>query len=167
MNLSQFERFFKEMDTYSLNEYQLVLLQLCLTKTVILEGFNFNITWKSLNNRNMGWGWGVGWGGGLGVTTAALYHTYTLQTRKHWVGWGVGWGWGWGWGGVGGWGGGWGGGYHWNQIVRLSVYPSVCLMEVALSPHIIMLFMLQLAISIIIFCDGLIDDVRWTLEMNK
>ena len=53
MNLSQFERFFKEMDTYSLNEYQLVLLQLCLTKTVILEGFNFNITWKSLNNRNM------------------------------------------------------------------------------------------------------------------
>ena len=40
-------------------------------------------------------------------------------------------------------------------------------MEVVLSPHIIMLFVLQLAISIIIFCDGLIDDVRWTLEINK
>ena len=40
-------------------------------------------------------------------------------------------------------------------------------MEVALSPHIIMLFVLQLAIEMIIFCDGLIDDVRLTLEINK
>ena len=31
-------------------------------------------------------------------------------------------------------------------------------MEVALSPHIIMLFVLQLAISKIYFCDGLIDE---------
>ena len=53
MNLSQFEPFFKEMDTYSLNGYQLVLLQLYLINTIMLEGFNLNIIWKSLKNINM------------------------------------------------------------------------------------------------------------------
>ena len=41
------------MDTYSLNGYQLVLLQLYLINTVMLEGFNLNIIWKSLKNTNM------------------------------------------------------------------------------------------------------------------
>ena len=43
MNLSQFEPFFNEMDTYSLNGYQMVLLQLYLINTVMLQGFNLNI----------------------------------------------------------------------------------------------------------------------------
>ena len=41
------------MDTYSQNGYQLWLLQLYLIKTVMLEGFNLNIIWKSLKNINM------------------------------------------------------------------------------------------------------------------
>ena len=53
MNLSQFEPFFKEMDKYSLIGYQLVLLQLYLINTVMLEGFDLNIIWKSLKNTNM------------------------------------------------------------------------------------------------------------------
>ena len=53
MNLSEFELFFKEMDTYSLNGYQLVLLQLYSINTVMLEGFNFNIIWNLLKNTNM------------------------------------------------------------------------------------------------------------------
>ena len=52
MNLSQFEHFFKEMDTYSSNGYQLVLLQLYLISTVMLEGLNLNIIWKSSKNTN-------------------------------------------------------------------------------------------------------------------
>ena len=46
-NLSQFEHFFKEMDTYSSNGYQLVLQQLYLIITVMLDGLNLNIIWKS------------------------------------------------------------------------------------------------------------------------
>ena len=53
MNLSQFEHFFKEMDTYSSNGYQLVLLQLYLIGTVMLEGLHLNIIWKSSKNTNM------------------------------------------------------------------------------------------------------------------
>ena len=56
MNLSQFEPFLKEMDSYSLNGYQLVLLQLYLINTAMLEqleGFNLNRIWKSLKNTNM------------------------------------------------------------------------------------------------------------------
>ena len=53
VKLSQFELFIKEMDTYSLNGYQLVLLLLYLINTVMLEGFNLNIIWKSLKNTNM------------------------------------------------------------------------------------------------------------------
>ena len=45
--------FFKEMNTYSLNGYQLVLLQLYLINTIMLEDFNLNIIWKSLKNTNM------------------------------------------------------------------------------------------------------------------
>ena len=41
------------MDTYSLNGYQLVLLQLYSTNTVMLEGFNLNTIWNSLKNTNM------------------------------------------------------------------------------------------------------------------
>ena len=40
------------MDTYSLNGSQLVLLQLYLINTVMLEGFNLNMIWKSLKNTN-------------------------------------------------------------------------------------------------------------------
>ena len=43
----------KEIDTYSLNGYQLVLLHLYLINTIMLEGFNLNIIWKSLKNTNM------------------------------------------------------------------------------------------------------------------
>ena len=43
MNFSQFENFFNEMDTYSSNGYQMVLLQLYLISTVMLEGLNLNI----------------------------------------------------------------------------------------------------------------------------
>ena len=43
MNLSQFELFFKEMDKYSLNGYQLVLPQLYSINTVKLESFNLNM----------------------------------------------------------------------------------------------------------------------------
>ena len=53
MNLSQFEPFFKEMDTHNLNGYQMVLLQLYLINTIMLEGFNLNIIWKSLKNTDM------------------------------------------------------------------------------------------------------------------
>ena len=53
MDLSQFELFFKEMDTYSLHGYQLVLLQLYSINTVMLEGFNLNIIWNSLKNTNI------------------------------------------------------------------------------------------------------------------
>ena len=53
MNLSQFELFFKEMDTYSLHGYQLVLLQLYPIDTVMLEGCNLNIVWNLLKNTNM------------------------------------------------------------------------------------------------------------------
>ena len=41
------------MDTYNLIGYQLVLLQLYLINTVMLEGFNFNVIWKSLKKSNM------------------------------------------------------------------------------------------------------------------
>ena len=41
------------MDTYSLNGSQLVLLQLFLINTVMLEGFNLNMIWKSLKNTNI------------------------------------------------------------------------------------------------------------------
>ena len=53
MNLSQFELFFKEMDKYSLNGYQLVLPQLYSINTVKLESFNLNMIWNSLKNTNM------------------------------------------------------------------------------------------------------------------
>ena len=53
MNFSQFEHFFNEMDTYSSNGYQLVLLQLCSISTVMLEGLNLNMIWKSSKNTNM------------------------------------------------------------------------------------------------------------------
>ena len=43
--------FVKEMDTYSLNVYQLVLIQ--LYSFSLLEGFNLNIIWSSLKNTNM------------------------------------------------------------------------------------------------------------------
>ena len=52
MNLSQFELFLKEMDTYSSNGYQLLLLQLYLINAVMLEGFNLEIIRKSLKNTN-------------------------------------------------------------------------------------------------------------------
>ena len=45
--------FFKEMDKYNLNGYQLVLLQLYSIKTVMLEGFHLNMIWNSLKNTNM------------------------------------------------------------------------------------------------------------------
>ena len=45
--------FFNEMDTYSWNGYQLVLLQLYLFSTVMLEGLDLNIIWKSSKNTNM------------------------------------------------------------------------------------------------------------------
>ena len=41
------------MDTYSSNVYQVVLLQLYLINTVMLEGLNLNIIWKSSINTNM------------------------------------------------------------------------------------------------------------------
>ena len=41
------------MDTYSLNGYQLVLLQLYSINTVMLEGFSLNIIWNSLKKTNM------------------------------------------------------------------------------------------------------------------
>ena len=41
------------MDTYSSNGYQLVLLQLYLISTVMLEGLYLNIIWKSSKNTNM------------------------------------------------------------------------------------------------------------------
>ena len=41
------------MDTYSSNGYQLVLLQLYLISTVMLEGIDLNIIWKSSKNTNM------------------------------------------------------------------------------------------------------------------
>ena len=41
------------MDTYSLNGYPLVLLQLYSINTVMSEGFNLNIIWKSLKNANI------------------------------------------------------------------------------------------------------------------
>ena len=53
MNFSQLELFFKEMDTYSLNGYHLVLQQLYLINTVMLRGFNLNRIWKSLKNTNI------------------------------------------------------------------------------------------------------------------
>ena len=53
MNLSLFELFVKEMDTYSLNGYQPVLLQLYSINTAMLEGFNLNIIWNLLKNTNM------------------------------------------------------------------------------------------------------------------
>ena len=53
MNLCRFEHFFKEVDTYSSNVYQVVLLQLYLINTVMLEGLNLNIIWKSSINTNM------------------------------------------------------------------------------------------------------------------
>ena len=43
MNLSRFELFYKDMDAYNLIGYQLVLLQLYLISTVMLQGFNFNV----------------------------------------------------------------------------------------------------------------------------
>ena len=44
MNFSQFGHFFNEIIiTYSSNGYQLVLLQLYLISTVMLEGLNLNI----------------------------------------------------------------------------------------------------------------------------
>ena len=45
--------FFKEMDTYSSNGYQLVLLQLYLINTVMLDGLSLNIIWKSSKNTYM------------------------------------------------------------------------------------------------------------------
>ena len=45
--------FFKEIDTYIPNWYQLVLQQLYLINTLMLEGFNLNMIWKSLKNTNM------------------------------------------------------------------------------------------------------------------
>ena len=53
MNFSQFEHFFNEMDTYSSNGYQLVLLQFYMISAVMLEGLNLNIIWKSSKNTNM------------------------------------------------------------------------------------------------------------------
>ena len=53
MNLSRFELFYKDMDAYNLIGYQLVLLQLYLISTVMLQGFNFNVIWKSLKKSNM------------------------------------------------------------------------------------------------------------------
>ena len=53
MNLSQIEHLYKEMDTYSSNEYQLVLLQFYWISTGMLEGLNLNIIWKYLKNTNM------------------------------------------------------------------------------------------------------------------
>ena len=53
MNFSQFEHHFTEMDTYSSNGYQLVLLQLYLISTVMLEVLNLNIIWESSKNTNM------------------------------------------------------------------------------------------------------------------
>ena len=53
MNLSQFELFFKEIDKYSLNGYQLVLLKLYSINTVMLGGFNLSIILNSLKNTNM------------------------------------------------------------------------------------------------------------------
>ena len=41
------------MDTYSSNAYQLVLQQLFLISTVMLDGLNLNIIWKSSKNTNM------------------------------------------------------------------------------------------------------------------
>ena len=41
------------MDTYSSNWYQLVLLQVYLISTVMLEGLNLNMIWKSSKNTNM------------------------------------------------------------------------------------------------------------------
>ena len=41
------------MDKYSLNGYQMVLLQLFSIITVMLEGFNLNMIWNSLKNTNM------------------------------------------------------------------------------------------------------------------
>ena len=41
------------MDIYSLNGYQLVLLQLYSINTVMLEGFSLNIIWNSLKKTNM------------------------------------------------------------------------------------------------------------------
>ena len=49
-NLTVF--FFNKMDAYSSNGYQLVLLQLYLISTVMLEGLNFNIICKSSKNTN-------------------------------------------------------------------------------------------------------------------
>ena len=45
--------YFNEMDTYGLNGYQLVLLQLYLINTVTLKSFNLNMILKSLKNKNM------------------------------------------------------------------------------------------------------------------
>ena len=53
MNFTQFEHFFNEMDTYSSNGYQLVLLQLYSISTVMPEGLNLNIIWKSSKSTNM------------------------------------------------------------------------------------------------------------------
>ena len=41
------------MDTYNINGYQLVLLQLYSINTVMLEGFNLNMIWNLLKNTNM------------------------------------------------------------------------------------------------------------------
>ena len=49
-NLSFFS---KEMGTYSLNGYQLVLLQMYSINTVMLEDFNLNMIWNWLKNTNM------------------------------------------------------------------------------------------------------------------
>ena len=45
--------FFNETDTYNLNGYQLVLLQLYSINTVMIQGFNLNIIWNWLKNTNM------------------------------------------------------------------------------------------------------------------
>ena len=54
MDLSRFQLgFFKERDTYSFIGYQLVLLQFYLINTVMREGFNSNLIWKSWKNTYM------------------------------------------------------------------------------------------------------------------
>ena len=45
--------FFKEMDKYSLNRHEIVLLQLYSIHTVMLEGFRLNIIWNSLKHTRM------------------------------------------------------------------------------------------------------------------